>query len=170
MPLIIQSKPRQKSKRFEIPLLSYRRLFIPTLQFAKRVSAYPSLFPLLPVDIQPNGVFFIFFITLLLNLQICALCKSALSFSFGWFLPVLGENGKYSSKCNFIFALFGGEKWSKSRSRDYSPLDNPPTGGFCPPKQTTPPKPQKCSFCTVHKAVSQNRRATGARIWGSVRS
>ena len=24
------------------------------------------------------------------------------------------------------------DKWSKSRSRDCSPLDNPPTGGFCP--------------------------------------
>ena len=24
------------------------------------------------------------------------------------------------------------DKWSKSRSRDYSPLDNPLTGGFCP--------------------------------------
>ena len=28
----------------------------------------------------------------------------------------------------------------------------------------SPPKPQKCSFCTIHKAVSQNRRATGARM------
>ncbi len=51
---------------------------------------------------------------------------------------IFGENGKFSSKCNFILTLFYGEKsscedkLSKSRSRDYSPLDNPPTGGFCP--------------------------------------
>ena len=117
MPLIIQSKPRQKSKRFEIPLLSYRRLFIPTLQFAKRVSAYPSLFPVLPVDIQPNGVFFIFFITLLLNLQICALCKSALSFSFGGLLLNLGGNGLSASMCNSILIVY---------SRTCSDLSQPP--------------------------------------------
>ena len=45
---------------------------------------------------------------------------------------IFGGNGKFSSKCNFILTLFYGEKRSKSRSRDYSPLDNPPTGGFCP--------------------------------------
>ena len=70
--------------------------------------------------------------------------------------------------CNPILTLFYGEKRSKSRSRDYSPLDNPPTGGFCP----------KLSFfhlnylyqsnrlaTTVHPCnLRQNRRATGARM------
>ena len=37
-------------------------------------------------------------------------------------------------------------------------------GGFCPPKPNAPPKSQKLSFCTVPKTVSQNRRATGARM------
>ena len=61
------------------------------------------------------------------------------NYTYVWlFLPICGGNGLSTSMCNPILTLFYGEKsscedeLSKSRSRDYSPLDNPPTGGFCP--------------------------------------
>ena len=64
--------------------------------------------------------------------------RKRITLTFSRFSPVLSGNRLYYSKCNFILTLFYGEKssyedkLSKSRSRDYSPLDNPPTGGFCP--------------------------------------
>ena len=69
---------------------------------------------------------------------------------------------------------------SINRSRDYSPLDNPPTGGFHSKERKCPKHsfshlyyPYKCDrlATTVRPCnLRQNRRATGARIWGSVRS
>ena len=65
---------------------------------------------------------------------------------------------------------------NKSRSRLKRRRESVATGGFhskeckCLTQLTTPPKPQKSSFCTIHKTVLQNPRATGARIWGSVHS
>ena len=130
----------------------------------------------------------------------------------------MGENGLYSSKCNFVSPLFGIEKtgkrfsrlkrrreselhlrlakfrlfWaktdyilqsatlylrfseSKRRAKDFRG-SNAAAKAWLREDFTlksvnayhnyfSPPKPQKCSFCTVHKAVSQNRRATGARM------
>ena len=57
---------------------------------------------------------------------------------------------------------------SKRRAKDFRGSDAAAKawlrGGFRLPQQTAPPKTQKLSFCTVHKAVMRNRRATGARM------
>ena len=86
---------------------------------------------------------------------------------------ILGGNGKLFSKCNFILSLFCGEKRSKSRSRDYSPLDNPPTGGFRQkPTMFIPRKPYKSDRLLLRCAhVSNDEIAADAphcSIWGSV--
>ena len=81
--------------------------------------------------------------------------------------------------CNPILTLFYGEKssyedkLSKSRSRDYSPLDNPPTVGFCPNLNffhlNYLYKRNRLATTVRPCNLRQNRRATGARIWGFVR-
>ena len=57
-----------------------------------------------------------------------------------------------------------------NRSRDYSPLDNPPTGGFCPKHSFShlyyPYKRDRLATTVRPCSLRQNRRATGARIWG----
>ena len=57
---------------------------------------------------------------------------------------------------------------SKRRAKDFRGSDAAAKawlrGGFRLPQQTAPPKTQKLSFRTVHKAVLRNRRATGARM------
>ena len=85
--------------------------------------------------------------------------------------------------CAALYTDFSESK--KSRSKECKPKDFRRSiaaakarlrGGFhskeCKrlPQLTTPPKSQKSTFRTIHKAVLRNRRATGARIWGSVRN
>ena len=106
--------------------------------------------------------------------------ESEITFVFGLFLLILGGNGLSTSMCNPILTLFYGEKsscedkLSKSRSRDYSPLDNPPTVGFCPNLNffhlNYLYKRNRLATTVRPCNLRQNRRATGARIWGSVRS
>ena len=78
--------------------------------------------------------------------------------------------------CKSIHRLFGIEKVAKDFRGSDAAAKAWLRGGFhskeCKrtPQQTTPPKAQKLSFRTIHNAVMRNRRATGARIWGSVRS
>ena len=91
-------------------------------------------------------------------------------FTFGLFLLGLGGNGLLSSKCDFICLLFGIEKVTKDFRGSNAAAKAWLRGGFhskeCKraPKQTTPPKTQKSSFCTIHKTVLRNRRATSARM------
>ena len=78
--------------------------------------------------------------------------------------------------CNPIPPLFGIEKEAKDFRGSNAAAKAWLRGGFhskeCKrlPQQTAPPKAQKLSFCAAHKAVLRNRRATGARIWGSVQN
>ena len=72
--------------------------------------------------------------------------------------------------CNPIHSLFGIEKVTKDFRGSNAAAKAWLRGGFRAPKQTAPPKAQKSSFYTVHKSMLRNRRATGARIWGFVRS
>ena len=100
--------------------------------------------------------------------------ESEITFVFGLFLLILGGNGLSTSMCNPILTLFYGEKsscedeLSKSRSRDYSPLDNPPTGGFCPKLKFLPLKHfsrrDRLAITVRPCNLRQNRRATSARM------
>ena len=98
----------------------------------------------------------------------------------------LGGNRLSTSACNSILTLFYGEKSSPARKK--SSYEDKPFAAQTPPRKRgyvedftlksvnahqnlfAPPKAQKLSFYTVHIAVLRNRRATGARIWGSVQS
>ncbi len=102
------------------------------------------------------------------------------NYTYVWpFLPICGGNGLSTSTRNPILTLFYGEKsscedkLSKSRSRDYSPLDNPPTVGFCPNLNffhlNYLYKRNRLATTVRPCNLRQNRRATGARIWGFVR-
>ena len=88
-----------------------------------------------------------------------------------------------SLPCTALYTDFSESK--KSRSKECKPKDFRRSnaaakarlrGGLhskeCKrlPQLTTPPKSQKSTFRTIRKAVLRNRRATGARIWGSVRN
>ena len=66
--------------------------------------------------------------------------------------------------CKSILQLFDGEKVAKAVRGSNAAAKAWLRGGFCPPKPNTPPKSQKSSFGAVPKTVSQNRRATGARM------
>ena len=66
--------------------------------------------------------------------------------------------------CNPIHSLFGIEKVTKDFRGSNAAAKAWLRGGFRAPKQTAPPKAQKSSFYTVHKAMLRNRRATGARM------
>ena len=72
--------------------------------------------------------------------------------------------------CKSIHRLFGIEKVAKDFRGSNAAAKAWLRGGFRAPKPFAPPKSQKFSFCTAHETVLRNRRATGARIWGSVRS
>ena len=96
----------------------------------------------------------------------------------GIFLPALAEAGYFLQSATLI-SNFSTAKRLHSKERKQKPFatQTPPRKrGYhskeckCLTQLTTPPKPQKSSFCTIHKTVLQNRRATGARIWGSVHS
>ena len=103
------------------------------------------------------------------------------NYTYVWlFLPICGGNGLSTSMRNPILTLFYGEKsscedkLSKSRSRDYSPLDNPPTVGFfCPNLNffhlNYLYKRNRLATTVRPCNLRQNRRATGARICGFVR-
>ena len=76
-----------------------------------------------------------------------------------------------------LYAHFSESKrWTKDFRRSNAAAKARLRGGFhskeckCLPQLTTPPKAQKSSFCIVPETVSQNRRATSARIWGFIRS
>ena len=97
------------------------------------------------------------------------------NYTYVWlFLPICGGNGLSTSMRNPILTLFCGEKsscedkLSKSRSRDYSPLDNPPTVGFCPNLNffhlNYLYKRNRLATTVRPCSLRQNRRATGARM------
>ena len=100
----------------------------------------------------------------------------------GVFLTVLGGNGLHSSKCNFILTVFGIEKvpYEDKRQKIFAAQTPQRKRGYVEDftlksvnarrNPFAPPKAQKSSFFTVHETVLRNRRATGARIWGTVRS
>ena len=83
----------------------------------------------------------------------------------------------YSLPLATLFSNFSTAKKLHSKERKQKPFaaQTPPRKrgyGRISPNEThfAPPKAQKLSFYTVHIAVLRNRRATSARIWGSVRS
>ena len=73
-----------------------------------------------------------------------------------------------------LASLFSDFSESKKSQKIFAAQTPPRKRGYgrISPDKThfAPPKAQKLSFRTVHKTVMRNRRATGARICGSVRS
>ena len=88
---------------------------------------------------------------------------------FGLFLPVLGGNGKFSSKPSFVLTLFYGEKRSKSRSRLKRRRESVATGGFCPEHDFLPLKRffkidhllLRCVHVTYGKIAARQARGYG---------
>ncbi len=62
------------------------------------------------------------------------------------------------------------KRWTKDFRRSNAAAKARLRGGFRLPQLTAPPKTTKSSFRIVYEVVLRNRRATGARIWGSVQN
>ena len=93
------------------------------------------------------------------------------------FLAWFGRN-----QVNFFKVRLCTDAFLRRKAVEKSSYDDKPFAAQTPPRKRgygrispdkthfAPPKAQKLSFRTVHKTVMRNRRATGARICGSVRS
>ena len=102
--------------------------------------------------------------------------RKRITHTFSRFSPVLSGNRLYYSKCNFILTLFYGEKssyedkLSKSRSRDYSPLDNPPTWRILPTTTNYASEISKNPRFALSLKLCCKIAARQARGWGWVLS
>ena len=90
---------------------------------------------------------------------------------------LFGAETGYILQSATLYAHFSESKrWTKDFRRSNAAAKARLRGGFhskeCKrlPQLTAPPKTTKSSFRIVYEVVLRNRRATGARIWGSVQN